>query len=381
MAYIRYIPPSRAAGRLAQVYREVREEVPRVPNFLQLLSLRPEILASIYHSWLAIMWNGRVPRTTKEAIAVAVARAARCEYCADAHLVYLMAAGVEATRAYELESELDAASWLTSAESVAVRLAVRATTEPRSVGAAEIAAFADAWPQPEERVEIISVIAAFNTVARLANALGVRLEIPAAVRRFETGRRGALALLARLTALSLDLGEKPVRARTPEENHAAMQKLFTSQLGFSEPPPGFAMLEACPEIFDGQLRTIEKSVCVVPRARWMRLGLIVGRLTGCVYLAENCAQWLERRGEEVSEIIAASEGAGSTLPEAEETCLRFARDLTLHAHTIGEDRVRELRQVGLSDGAILDLAYVASIFNGMVRIVRVLTPLEEREAA
>jgi alkylhydroperoxidase family enzyme len=54
--------------------------------------------------------------------------------------------------------------------------------------------------------------------------------------------------------------------------------------------------------------------------------------------------------------------------------VRFARDLTLHSHTITEARILELRRCGLSDGAILDLAFVTSVFNGIVRLVLALSP-------
>ena len=381
MAYIRYIPPSRAAGRLAHVYREVRAEVPRVPNLMQVFSLRPETMEAIYHSWLAIMWNGRVERQTKELVAVAVSRVARCEYCVDAHMVFLQAAGLDRNKAYEAEAKLHEAAWLDGRQRNAVQLATRLTGDPRSVGPAEIASFAEAWPKAEERSELVSVITAFNAITRIANALGIAPEIPAAVRRFETGRRGAISFLSRLAQMSIDLSEKPVRARLPEENHAAMVRLFGTQLGFEDVPPGMRLLESCPDMFDGQLRTIEKTVCVLPRDRWMRVGLVVGKLTGCAYFADNCAAWLARRGIDATSVIAASEGAGSMMPEVEDACLRFTRDLTLHSHTLGEDRILELRSLGLSDGAILDLAYAGGVFNGMVRLVRVLTPLEERAAA
>jgi alkylhydroperoxidase family enzyme len=113
----------------------------------------------------------------------------------------------------------------------------------------------------------------------------------------------------------------------------------------------------------------------------MRIGLVVGKLTRCAYLAENCGRWLSQRGADTAAIVAASEGSSSTLPEVEEVCLRFARDVTLQSHVLNEDRVRELRALGLSDGAILDLAYVGGVLNGMIQLVRVLTPLEERVAA
>lgn len=369
MAYIRHIPPSRAGGRLAHVYREIRNEVPRVPNLMQVFSLRPETMEGIYRSWLSCMWNGRLPRQTKELLAVAVSQAAHCRYCADAHMVFLQAAGMDHTKAFEIERLLGQSKSLSHELRVAVEYAQKITTDPRALSAADKAQLAAAWPQLDLRVELVAVIASFNGIARVANALGVSLEIPVALRRFEAGRRGAITLLSRLTAMSVDMGEKTVPARTPEENKAGLEHLFLSHLGFPACPPGFDNLQLCPDLFDGQLRLIEKAVAVLPRDRWMFLGLVVGRLSGCDYLSANCGDWLSKRSVSAATVIAASEGGGSSLSDAEECCLRFARDLTLHSHTIGEERIRELRKVGLSDGAILDLAFVAGIFNGMSRFV------------
>jgi len=374
VAYIRHIPPAQAGGRLAQVYREIRAEVPRVPNLMQVFSLRPETMEGVYHLWLSMMWSGRTPRDLKELLAVVVARAARCEYCSEAHLIYLMAAGMDADKAWDAFARLGDATDLSPEEREAVRFAVRLTAERRAMRGADRARLAESWPSVEQRVEIVAVIAAFNSVARIANALGVVSEIPSALRRFESGRRGVIALLSRISAISLDLGEKPVIADLPEQNRAALRLLFLDQLGFSSLPPGYELLEACPEVFDGQLRVIKKSVAVMPRDRWMRIGLVVGRLTGCDFFAANCADWLKQRGESADDVIAAGEGSPSSLPDCEHACLRFARDFTLHSHTITEDRIVELRHLGLSDGAILDLAYVTGTFNAMVCLVLGLAP-------
>lgn len=381
VAYIRHIAPAQAGGRLAQVYREIRGEVPRVPNLMQVFSLRPETMEGVYRLWLAIMWSGRTPRQLKELLAVVVAKASRCDYCAEAHMIYLLASGMESDKAWDADSNLGEAAGLSAAEREAVRFAVRITAEPRAVRAADRARLAEIWPSVEERVEIVATIAAFSSVTRVANALGVVSEIPSALRRFESGRRGVIALLARISAISLDLDEKPVFGDPPERNREALRLLFLDQLGFSSLPPGFELLEACPELFDGQLRTVKKSVAVMPRDRWMRIGLVVGRLTGCDFFATNCADWLTQRGESADDLIAAGEGSPSSLPDGEHACLRFARDFTLHSHTIGEDRIVELRRLGLSDGAILDLAYVTGTFNGMVCLVLGLAPFQDRQAA
>jgi AhpD family alkylhydroperoxidase len=377
VAYIRHIPPSEACGRLAHVYREIRAEVPRVPGLLQVFSLRPETMESIHRHWLSAMWVGRVPRQMKELMAVVVAKAAHCLPCADTHMVFLQAAGMDRSKAFEVESRLADAPGLSEAERAAVVFATKLTLDPRGLKVADRRRFEEVWRDDDTRTELVAVICAFNAIVRIANALGVQREIPGAITRFETSRRGAIALLARLTTMSLDLTEKPVRARAPEENRQLMEELFLRQLGFATVPPGYETMERCPEMFDGQLATMQRAVAVVPRDRWMRIGLVVARLTGCRYFATHCAAWLEHRGVSPAAVIASSEGGEDGPADAEEACLRFTRDLTLHSHKIGAERVDELRFMGVSDGAILDVAYVAGVMNGMVRLVLALEPLEE----
>jgi uncharacterized peroxidase-related enzyme len=375
VAYIRHIPPARAGGRLAQIYREIRSEVPRVPNLMQVFSLRPDTMEGVYHSWLSMMWTGTVPRRTKELVAVAVSKAACSAYCVDAHMIFLLAAGMPPEDGYAVADCLADADCLEDRERELVRFATKLTSEPRAVTQADRLLFAKAWPDVEERVELLATIAAFNSVARVANALGVSHEIPALVRQFEPGRRGAIAMMSRLTSLSIDLQAKSVVVQPPEYNRDALAELFGARLGFGSAAPGFELLEHCPEIFDGQVRTMRSAVAVIPRDRWMRIGLVVGRLVGSDYFASHCAEWLAQRSESAGDVIAASEGADVALADVEIASLRFARDFTLHSWTIGEDRIRELRGYGLSDGAILDLAFVAGVLNGMARLAIALAPV------
>ncbi len=375
MAYIRHIAPSQAGGRLAQVYREVRTEVPRVPNLLQVFSLRPETMEGVYRHWIALMWSRRVSRQLKETLAVCVSVAARCDYCADAHMIYLLASGMDGERARDLRVKLAEADALSATEREAVLAAIRLTSDPRSMKDAQRAALVAAWPNLEERIEIVAVIASFNSVTRMANALGVDSEIPAPLRRFEAGKRGAIGLLARLAAFSMDMEEKSLPGQPPEVDRAALRELFLHQIGFASLPPGFELLEACPEIFDAQLRVIRTAAAVMPRERWIRIGLVVARLAGCDYFSTSCSEWLRQRAENPADVIAAAEGSPSSLPDLEHACVRFARDFTLHSHTITLARIHELRRAGLSDGAVLDLAYVTAVFNGLARLVLGLAPI------
>lgn len=352
-----------------------------MPGLLQVFSLRPETMESIHRHWLSAMWVGRLPRQVKELAAVVVARAASCQACADTHMVFLQAAGMDRAKAFEIESRLADAPGLSTRERAAVAFASKLTLDPRGIKLSDHEQLAGAWPDIDERIELISVICAFNAIVRMANALGVQREIPGALTRFETSRRGAITFLARLTSLSLDLKEKPIHARPPEENRAAMEDLFTRQLSFPTLPPGYSLMERCPEMFDGQLATMQRAVAVVPRDRWMRIALVVARLTGCRYFATHCGGWLEHRGVSPAAVIASSEGVEELPVDTEEACLRFTRDLTLHSHTIGSGRIDELRTMGLSDGAILDVAYVGGVLNGMTRLAIALEPLEEARQA
>ena len=247
--------------------------------------------------------------------------------------------------------------------------------DPRGYRDQDRSALASAWPHEDERVELLVVIAAFNGVARLALVLGVPSEIPAPLLRFEAGRRGAIGLLARLAGFSMDLGEKAVPGLQPEAALAALDDLLLAGIGFSQVPPGLSRLAACPEILSTQLRLLRTAAAVLPRDRWARVGLVVSRLVGCEAFACECAGLLRSRGEDPSEAIAASEGAASGLGETELASIRFARDFTLHAHTLTRERLREMRRAGLSDGAILDLAYVCAVFNGFARLVIALAPV------
>jgi AhpD family alkylhydroperoxidase len=381
VAYIRHISPSEACGRLAHVYREIRAEIPRVPGLLQVFSLRPETMESIHRHWLSAMWVGRLPRQTKELMAVVVAKATSCEPCLDTHMVFLQAAGMDRTKAFEIEQRLADAPSLSATERAAVVFATKLTLDPRGIKRSDRRRFEEAWRDPDERTELVSVVCAFNAIGRIANALGVQREIPGAITRFETSRRSAITFLARVMRMSLDLDERPVRARPPEENRKILEALFTRHLGFPIQPPGFELMERCPEMFDGQISTIQRTVAVVPRDRWMKIGLVVARLTGCKYFASHCTRWLEHKGVSPAAVIASSEGAEDGPRDSDEACLRFTRDITLHSHKIAAERIDELRHVGLSDGAILDIAYVAGVFNGMVRLVTALEPLEEAPRA
>ncbi len=82
MPYIQTIPPQRADGETAEVYRRM-EEVggsSKIANIVQLFSLRPLSMQRMIRSWELAMWSGDEPRTNRELVAAAVSRYADCHY-------------------------------------------------------------------------------------------------------------------------------------------------------------------------------------------------------------------------------------------------------------------------------------------------------------
>lgn len=82
MAFIEVVPPRRARGPLADVYRYCREVVgvPLIGNVVRIFSLRPESMRRAIRFWELSMWSGREARTTRELVAVAVSRLEDCHY-------------------------------------------------------------------------------------------------------------------------------------------------------------------------------------------------------------------------------------------------------------------------------------------------------------
>jgi alkylhydroperoxidase family enzyme len=81
MPRIRTIPPEQAEGELREVYDAVvATGFPAVPAIFHLASLRPDIAHTIVDTYRVMFTAGRLPRTTKEAIATWVSALNQCPY-------------------------------------------------------------------------------------------------------------------------------------------------------------------------------------------------------------------------------------------------------------------------------------------------------------
>ena len=82
MSSIKMISEQDATGRVKQLYEQIKEalKIDFVPNMFKVMAHNPELLEVNWKKNQAVMRDGKLNRTTKEIIAVAVSAVNGCEY-------------------------------------------------------------------------------------------------------------------------------------------------------------------------------------------------------------------------------------------------------------------------------------------------------------
>lgn len=83
MASIRMVPEEEAAGKIKEVYDEIKSSygIDFVPNLYRIMASKPGYLEANWNKVKAVMVKpGKLDRLTKEIIAVAVSAVLGCEY-------------------------------------------------------------------------------------------------------------------------------------------------------------------------------------------------------------------------------------------------------------------------------------------------------------
>jgi len=82
MAFIATVPPRRASGETADVYRYMARVGghPMVGKIVQVFSLRPGSMRRMIRSWELSQWAGQESRQTRELLAAAISRLNDCHY-------------------------------------------------------------------------------------------------------------------------------------------------------------------------------------------------------------------------------------------------------------------------------------------------------------
>lgn len=184
--YVNIIPPARAQGPVAAVYKQARRELGILPEVVTMFSPAPEVCVAAWALFREVMTaTGQVPRSAKEAVAAVVSRQNECPYCLDAHASMLYAAdsGGFATQLLrgipvgQLEHSMrPLAEW-----------AERATRQATASGQVPF--------QAAQLPELIGTIAEFHFVNRVTNVLVPRTFLP--------GPRGAHRVMRSAAGVAL----------------------------------------------------------------------------------------------------------------------------------------------------------------------------------
>ncbi|GAA5504761.1 peroxidase-related enzyme [Novipirellula caenicola] len=85
------------SNEVEQIYRDFQRGMgfPEVPNFIRVQGASPCMLAGTWGLVKNVLLEGRLPRSTKELIFVAIAVDRECHYCRDAHTACCRILGVE----------------------------------------------------------------------------------------------------------------------------------------------------------------------------------------------------------------------------------------------------------------------------------------------
>ncbi len=109
MLLTRYVSEEEATGKVKEIYDEIMASrgLARVPNFWKAIAVNPDYLEVTWNNLKTVMQPGKLDRTTKEAIAVAVSATNNCDYCLYSHTDALRALGLDDEGILELMAVVD----------------------------------------------------------------------------------------------------------------------------------------------------------------------------------------------------------------------------------------------------------------------------------
>jgi alkylhydroperoxidase family enzyme len=257
---------------------------------------------------------------------------------------------------------------------VLVRLASRMSAHPLEATPGDIAELAGAAGSEEAFLEVVGVIAGFNFITRMADALGVDPEIPAWVRRSRAMRRFALGLMTLGLRGAVDLRPRHYPRERDEQELRRLGELH-HQLGLGPLPDFFYRLRETPHLLRSE-REFFEAITEVHGARPCRFvaaGCVVLEEVSRSTLRDRIDDWLRRSDSgPPARLLGVARGEDDGRDRLESETLRFARDMTLRPSGLTRQRVEGLRSCGLSDEEILDSAFAIALWNALGRTERLL---------
>lgn len=153
MNRIQPIDPSAATGKARELLEAVKGKLGMVPNMMRAMAQAPSVLEA-YLNFSSALNKGTLAPSVREAIALAVGQANRCQYCVSAHTVLGAKAGLSETAATAARSG-ESTDPKTSA---ALRLALEINNKRGLVSDADLAAARSGGLNDGEIAEIVAAV-------------------------------------------------------------------------------------------------------------------------------------------------------------------------------------------------------------------------------
>jgi alkylhydroperoxidase family enzyme len=260
------------------------------------------------------------------------------------------------------------------------QLASRVTACPLQITSAENGELAEVAGSELAFLEVVGVIAAFNFITRMADALGVDPEIWTWVQQTPPMRN----VVSRVMALGLrgimglrgavDLQPRNYSGEEVDQDLALLEKLYHG-LGLGPLPDFFRRLRTVPHLLRSE-REFFEAIAEVHGAnpgRFIAAGRIVLEEVSHSTLRSLIDAWLHPSGDGLPDrLLDTAIANGATSKDLVPEMKGFAKDMTLNPSSITRERVQKLRSCGLTDELILDWAFAVALWNAIGRTERLL---------
>lgn len=166
------IEPAAAAGRAREIFDDFMRERGNIPNMFRTLAHSPEILATTFANFRAVMAPGAVSTKVKEIVAMRVSFMNRCDYCLASHTKLARKLGVT-------DAEIEAISrgdfsLLSPQERAAATVAEQMATDGHGLTDAAANTVRQHFGD-QGLLEIVMVAGLFHYFNRVNNALGIEI--------------------------------------------------------------------------------------------------------------------------------------------------------------------------------------------------------------
>lgn len=163
--------------KAVQVYEAIKAELGFgiVPNLFKSMATNPDFLEANWLKFRSVVLRGRLPRTLKEMIGIAISQANNSEYALKVHLHGLSALGISEEVLHLLVTDF-ANCPLPQRQKAVIQFGLRAATEPHAISTAEYEQLYALGLDQIEVYEIVATANLFTAVNQYTDSINLQID-------------------------------------------------------------------------------------------------------------------------------------------------------------------------------------------------------------